>query len=99
VDGDQLAVPWGKYSILKQPWRSWVETVPADRFLDGLGVNWSQGVPACRAGRGARGRRLSPRARLEIGWDSVSWDESRLVNADGLGRILRRRCTTSTCDR
>jgi len=32
------AVPFGKDSHWHQPWRAWMETVPADRFLDAIGI-------------------------------------------------------------
>jgi hypothetical protein len=33
------AVAFGSHSHWLQPWRAWLQTVPAARFVDGIGVN------------------------------------------------------------
>src|ERR1700676_5498072 len=39
IDPGQLTrVAFGSYSHWLQPWRGYLETVPAARFLDGLGI-------------------------------------------------------------
>jgi hypothetical protein len=93
VDPKLLEVPWGNYSFIRQGWRGYLETVPAARFRDGLGIVWNQTPPhrtvdqvaAELAWAGFR------RVRLEIPWGSVKWDESGLETADAtrMAEILR----------
>lgn len=83
IDRRQLTlIEFGKcHSVYLQPWRSWMETVPASRFLDGIGVCMPR--PGrydpdliCRmlAEHGFRA------GRVEIGWSRVDpRDESRLT--------------------
>jgi hypothetical protein len=80
VDPTLLDVPWGNYSFIRQGWRGYLETVPAARYRDGLGVVWGKSPPhksadeiaAALAWAGFR------RARLEVPWGSVRWDETGL---------------------
>lgn len=77
VDPSQLDVPWPKHSFYKQPWRAWMETVPAQKFLDGIGINLNTrtNVPEATRLLGESGFR---HARIEIGWGSVAFDESSI---------------------
>src|SRR6476620_3251602 len=34
-------LPWGKQSFYVQPWRAYMETVPAIQLQDGIGVNYN----------------------------------------------------------
>ena len=75
VDPSQLDCPWPKHSFYKQPWRAWMETVPATRLLDGIGINFNSrfNVPLAAKLLGESGFR---HARIEIGWGSITFDES-----------------------
>jgi hypothetical protein len=80
ADPKLLDVPWGNYSFIRQGWRGYLETIPAARYRDGLGVVWGQSPPnkspdevaAALAWAGFR------RVRLEVPWGSVKWDETAL---------------------
>ncbi|MGO9803436.1 MAG: hypothetical protein ACLPTM_12255 [Steroidobacteraceae bacterium] len=80
VDPTLLDVPWGNYSFIRQGWRGYLETAPAARYRDGLGVVWGKSPPhksadeiaAALAWAGFR------RVRLEVPWGSVRWDETGL---------------------
>lgn len=68
-------LPFGRTSFWIQPWRAYLDTWPAARLRDALGINFNVG--ARRARPVARllhddGFRL---ARVEIGWDALSYDE------------------------
>ncbi len=66
-------VPFGRTSFWVQPWRAYLDTWPASRLRDALGINFNVG--GARAIAVARllhdsGFRL---ARMEIGWDALSY--------------------------
>jgi hypothetical protein len=73
-------VPFGKTSFWIQPWRAYLDTWPAARLVDALGINFNVDGPS--APDLARllhdsGFRL---ARVEIPWDSLSYaDPGRFV--------------------
>ena len=92
IDPQQLmCVRFGTYSHWLQPWRGYLETMPASRFLDGLGIvlNTNRGEDAKQMLRmcAANGIR---HARIEIGWGSLDYnDETKLHNAkDAAARLL-----------
>jgi hypothetical protein len=76
-------VPWGQRSHWAQPWRSYLETVPAATLSDAVGINfnvtpkWANSTARLLANSGFK------RARVEIGWGSIDYDDpSRLAEAD-----------------
>lgn len=79
------SIPFGAHSHWLQPWRAYLETVPATRFLNGTGIQWNvsnsanpQLVAAMLARHGIR------RARIEVGWGDIDfYDESRLIPRKG----------------
>lgn len=78
VDPKQLDLPFPYYSLIRQPWRSYLETTPASTYLSGLGVVWGGSVPgksdaqivAELAWGGFR------RVRVEFPWSALRWDEA-----------------------
>ena len=81
-------VPFGAHSFWLQPWRAYQETMPAHRFVDGVGVGLSTGgtdpdlLLRMLAEHGVRN------GRIEIGWGSMGWD-GELKNAAKYRRLLR----------
>jgi hypothetical protein len=75
------AVPFGTSSFWVQPWRAYLDTWPASRLLDSLGVNFN--VSAAQAQATAQLLQDSgfELARIEINWSSLSYeDPTRFVN-------------------
>ncbi len=74
------SVQWGQRSHWKQPWRSYLDTVPAETLLDAIGINFNVkpklAAPTARllAGHGFR------RARVEVGWGSIDYDDPTRMN-------------------
>jgi hypothetical protein len=69
-------VPFGAHSHWLQPWRAYEETMPASRFVDGIGVGFTAPDGASEdliaemlARHGVR------HARIEIGWGNLDWDD------------------------
>jgi hypothetical protein len=83
TDPAVLEMPWGNYSFVRQAWRGYVETVPAVDYLNGLGIVWGQSVPGMSADQMAAALAWAGfrRARIEIPWGSVRWDETGLEDA------------------
>lgn len=72
---------WGYRSQWKQPWRSYLETVPATTFLHAVGINFN--VSAAEAPSTAKllGDSGFTRARIEIGWNSVEYNNPGKLTA------------------
>jgi hypothetical protein len=88
VDPGQLE---GPASFLRQPWRGWLETVPATRFLDGIGIQYRMpagtdhdAVLDVLADAGVR------RARFEVPWNDMELSGEQLTDEgrDRLDRFL-----------
>lgn len=85
-----LKLPFGTYSHWLQPWRAYFETVPAHRFVDGVGLNFNLNSPAdpepflaMLADQGVR------HLRIEVGWGGINdADEGKIDNAEGLRSLL-----------
>jgi hypothetical protein len=74
------ALQWGGRSHWAQPWRSYMDTVPATTLQNAIGVNFNVSAaqaPATAHLLAANGFR---RARLEVGWNSLDYnDPTRLT--------------------
>jgi hypothetical protein len=81
---------FGKHSHWMQPWRSFLETVPARQFLDGVGV----GFPVSSGKADLSAQMLSKNGfsnvRIEIGWSNINFDdESKLGNDAKFTEVLQ----------
>jgi hypothetical protein len=82
-------LPFGYRSFWIQPWRAYLDTWPASRLLDSLGINFN--VTSAEAEGTARllqdsGFKL---ARIEISWNSLSYeDPTRFVNESSIRQRL-----------
>jgi hypothetical protein len=82
-------LPFGAHSHWLQPWRGYLETVPATTFLKGVGIQLDLNdrehpdlVLQMLATHGIQ------TARLEIGWNNLSYENETLQN-DRLQAILK----------
>jgi hypothetical protein len=82
VDPSQLIVPWPKHSHYKQPWRAWLETPTADRFLAGLGLTYNWNVERTRDDVEMQLLRQVgfSRIRIEVGWNNVRYETDDLTD-------------------
>ena len=83
------SLPFGSHSHWLQPWRGYLETVPATKLLQGVGIGLDLNdrenpdlVLQMLATHGIQ------TARLEIGWNNLSYDTETLQN-DRLQAILK----------
>lgn len=81
----QTRLGFGERSHWLQPWRGYLQTIPARRLLNGLGVNFNPApgqenvVAKELAAAGFR------RARIEVGWCNVSYSQPEQLT--DLGRL------------
>jgi hypothetical protein len=68
------ALAWGTDSHWKQPWRSYVDTVPAKTLLNAIGINfnvkaaWAETTATLLKDSGFK------RARIEVSWRAIDYD-------------------------
>ncbi|HUA88729.1 MAG TPA: hypothetical protein VL994_04805 [Steroidobacteraceae bacterium] len=93
VDPRLLDVPPGNYSFIRQGWRGYLETLPAEHFRNGLGIVWNRTPPAQTPEQTAANLAWAgfARVRLEVPWGSVRWDERGFdeETTQRLSRILK----------
>jgi hypothetical protein len=85
----QTSVPFDQRSHWLQPWRAYLDTVPATRLLDAAGIDFdvppaqAEATTKLLAGAGFR------RARVELGWGSFSYAHpERLKHPGALRTVL-----------
>jgi hypothetical protein len=91
VDPSQLGVPWPLHSHYRIPWRAWLEPRAAYDFAQGIGMVFNHNLPAehdalvirTLAEAGVRA------VRREVGWGSVRWDETGLIDEARFREQLR----------
>jgi hypothetical protein len=86
----QTSIAFGERSHWLQPWRAYLDTVPATRLLDAVGINFD--VAPARAQEIAQllAHAGFHRARIEVGWGSFSYSHpERLKNPGSLRTVLR----------
>jgi hypothetical protein len=83
-------VEFGEYSHYIQPWRAYLETVPAATFLDGAGVqfNLNSGEDNDLVAEMLR-RNGVKHVRIEIGWGNFSYDDEDQINP-GADEFIRK---------
>ncbi|MGA7704867.1 MAG: hypothetical protein WB998_08230, partial [Solirubrobacteraceae bacterium] len=70
-------VPFGRSSFWIQPWRAYLDTWPASRLLDSLGINFNVKAAAARATARLLHESGFKLARIEINWSSLSYQDPR----------------------
>lgn len=70
----QTLIPVGLYSYYLQPWKSYLDTWPGTRLLDGIGVNYRPGTGNESAGAQVLGNAGVTHARLELGWGNLDYN-------------------------
>jgi hypothetical protein len=86
IDRAQLTeVAFGERSHWHQPWRAYLDTMPATRLLDAVGINFNVEPGEAEATARLLAASGFSRARVEFAWDSIDYDDPAKL-ADG-GRI------------
>ncbi len=85
----QTALAFGERSHWLQPWRGYLDTPPATRLRDAIGINFNVDADEAPATAQLLGHAGFRRARLEFGWDQMSYDDPvRLQDGQRLARYL-----------
>jgi hypothetical protein len=80
---------FGERSHWLQPWRAYLETVPASRLRNAIGINFNVEPDEADATARLLGRSGFARARYEVGWSNMSYDDpSRFSDPGKLRRVL-----------
>ncbi|MGH2854433.1 MAG: hypothetical protein ACRDLF_09635 [Solirubrobacteraceae bacterium] len=68
-------LPFGTSSFWVQPWRAYLDTWPAARLLDSLGINFNVSAPEAENTAQLLQDSGFKLARIEINWSSLSYEE------------------------
>jgi hypothetical protein len=77
----QTSVHFGERSHWLQPWRGYLDTVPASRLLGAIGINFNVEPRDAPATARLLARAGFRRARVEVGWSSFSYADTRRLTA------------------
>jgi hypothetical protein len=75
----QTDVPFGTRSHWLQPWRAYLDTPPATTLLGAIGINFNVEPSEAEATARMLAENGFRRARIEIGWDRMSFDDPGLL--------------------
>jgi len=85
----QTALAFGERSHWLQPWRAYLDTPPATRLRDAIGIMFNVDPGEADATAQVLARSGFRRARVEVGWDSVSRnDPGRLAEPGRFQALL-----------
>ena len=84
------AMAWGQRSHWLQPWRSYLETVPATTLLGAIGINFNVGAKLAPATARLLGDSGFRRARIEVGWGSLEYDDPDRMAPDQLRSLTTK---------
>jgi hypothetical protein len=72
----QTAVGFGRRSHWLQPWRAYLDTISATKLRDAIGINFNVDPTEASATARMLARNGFRRARIEIGWEQIGYDDS-----------------------
>jgi hypothetical protein len=84
----QTAVPFGTRSHWHQPWRAYLDTVPATALRDAIGINFNVEPAEAEATARMLAQNGFRRARIEVGWSAMGYDDPGLLRGKGRLRAL-----------
>ncbi len=77
ASAQQTAVAFGERSHWLQPWRGYLDTPPGTRLRDAIGINFNVEPQEAEATARLLQRSGFTRARVEIGWNQVNYENPR----------------------
>jgi hypothetical protein len=84
----QTAVAFGERSHWHQPWRAYLDTPPATRLLDAIGINFNVSPEEAEATARLLAESGFRRARVEFGWDQIDFSNPRRLASPGRFRAI-----------
>jgi hypothetical protein len=86
----QTALPFGARSHWLQPWRAYLDTVPAERLRAAIGINLNVSPDEAPAVCRHLARNGFRNVRFEVGWGSISWDHpDQLADQSRFEQVVR----------
>lgn len=83
-------VPFGARSFWLQPWRAYLDTWPASRLSEGLGINFPENPAFAQATARLLHESGFRLARIQIGWSTISYEDPTEFAARHLRSIETR---------
>lgn len=83
-------VPFGKRSFWIQPWRAYLDTLPAARLQEALGANFPTNPSQAQATARLLHDSGFKLARIGINWDAISYNEPSTFRSANLASITTR---------
>ena len=83
-------VPFGKRSFWLQPWRAYLDTWPASRLLESVGINFPTHPEYAEATAQMLQESGFKLARMQISWNSLSYERSRRRSPPRIWRASAR---------
>src|ERR1700704_4499707 len=84
----QTAVGFGERSHWLQPWRGYLDTPPATRLLDAIGINFNVEPSEAEATARMLSRSGFRRARVEFSWDMLAYRDPARLAAHSLFPVI-----------
>lgn len=78
---------WGQRSHWREPWRSYVDTVPGSTLRSAVGINFNVSPKVAAQTARLMAESGFHRARIEIGWNSIDYDDPSHLSALGLKNL------------
>ena len=87
------SIPFGYHSHWIQPWRAYLETIPAQKFIDGVGVVFNINLKKTDINPNLIAEMIArhgvTQARLEINWNQIDYnDETNIHDQEEIRRKL-----------
>ena len=83
----QQEIPFGRRSYYLSPWRAYMDTWPASRFLDCLGINFNLNEKQAEPTAQVLAEAGIQSARVEIGWGSLNYENPDVLPASTAARL------------
>ncbi len=75
------AMRFGLRSQWIQPWRSYLDTAPASRLVNAIGINFNVFPEVAAPTAKLLGESGFKRARIEVGWGTLSYEDPTQIKA------------------
>lgn len=80
-------IPFGSHSDYIQPWNAYLDTVPASTLVNAVGINFNISGNSIEPTARILAAHGFKRARIEIGWGSMDYDDPTQLNPSKLPQI------------
>jgi hypothetical protein len=86
----QIGLTFGSESHWLQPWRAFLETVPASNFVKGVGAVFNAETAEAASVGKLLARYKTKHVRFEVGWGSFKYDDEDSLTPSALDKLTAR---------